>query len=61
MTRKTKGRDGGDRATHRTTDNADPTAKASRIEALIVALALWGLLPVNLADWTIRHLHLGAA
>ena len=61
MTRKTKGRNGGDRATLKTTDKRNPTATASRLKALIVNAACWGLLPVKLADWLIRRLRLGAA
>lgn len=32
----------------------------ARLKTLIVALALWGLLPVALADWLIQRLHLVA-
>jgi len=37
------------------------TLFASRVKVLVVGLACWGLLPVGLADWIIRRLHLGAA
>ena len=60
MTGKTKGRTGGDRATPKTSDNRNFTATASRIKALIVGATCWGLLPVKLAHWIIRRLHLGA-
>ena len=59
MTRKMKGSNGGDRATPKTSDNGSSTATASRIKALIVGAACWGLLPVTLAEWIIRRWHLG--
>ncbi len=34
---------------------------ASRIKALIVGAACWSLLPVKVAEWIIRRLHLEAA
>lgn len=58
MTRKTRGRT---EATPKTTDSHNLSSSASRIKALIVRLALWGLLPAGLADWIIRRFHLGAA
>lgn len=58
MTRKTRGRT---EATPKTCDSRNPTPTASRVKALIVRLALWGLLPAGLADWIIRRFHLGAA
>lgn len=61
MTRKTKGRSGGDRATPKTSDSQNSTLIASRSKALIVGAACWGLLPFPLADWLIRRLHLEAA
>jgi len=60
MTTKTKGRNGGDRATPKTSDNRNPTATASRIKAPIAGAACWGLLPVKLAEWIIRRSRLGA-
>ena len=37
------------------------TVTASRVKALIVGAACWGLLHVRLAEWIIRRLHLEAA
>lgn len=42
-------------ATPRTTYDRSPTRTASRVKALIVRLALCGLLPVGLAIWVIRR------
>lgn len=61
MTRKTKGRSGGDGATPKTSDSHNLTATATQIKALIVGAACWGLLRFPLADWLIRRLHLEAA
>ncbi len=58
MTRKTRGRT---EATPKTSDSRNPTPTASRAKALIVRLAVWGLLPAGLAGWIIRRFHLGAA
>ncbi|MCK9381959.1 MAG: hypothetical protein M0P95_12975 [Sulfuritalea sp.] len=55
MTTKTKGRNGWHRATPKTSDNRNHTPAASCIKTLIVRLALWGLLPVVLADWLIQR------
>jgi hypothetical protein len=61
MTRRRKGHDAGDRATPKASDNHNRAATASRIKALIVGAACWGLLPVKLAEWIIGRLHLEAA
>lgn len=58
MARKTKGHDGGDRATPKTFDIHNRNATASRIKVLNVRAACWGLLPVKLAEWIIGRLHL---
>lgn len=50
MTTKAKSRKG-----------ANPAATASRIKALTVRLALWGVIPFGLSAWLIRRLHLEAA
>lgn len=59
MTTKTKSRNGANRAASNTTDfrNSIP----SRIKALIVDLALWGVIPFGLSVGLIRRLHLEAA
>ncbi len=41
MTTKTKGRNGGDRATPKTSDNRRPTSTENRFKALIVGAACW--------------------
>ena len=58
MTKNTKGRNGGDRATPKTPHSRSHTPTASRVKALIVGVACWGFLPVNLAEWIIKRLHL---
>lgn len=56
MATKTKGRAGRYQATPKTSDNTlNSTGFASRIKATIVTLALWGLLPMSVADWIIQH------
>jgi hypothetical protein len=59
MTTKTKSRNGANRAASNTTDTRNSIA--SRIKALIVNLALWGVIPFGLSVWLIRRLHLEAA
>jgi hypothetical protein len=59
MTTKTKSRNGANRAASNTTDARNSIA--SRIKALIVNLALWGVIPFGLSVWLIRRLHLEAA
>lgn len=56
MTEKTTGRDRGHGATPKATDRRNRIAFASRIKALVVGTACWGLLPVALAEWIIRRL-----
>ncbi|MGB5830677.1 MAG: hypothetical protein WBG92_01625 [Thiohalocapsa sp.] len=55
MTRNRKGRAGWHQATLKTSKStSNSTGLAARIKAVIVTLALWGLLPVAIADW-INH------
>ena len=56
MARNRKGRAGCNQAaTLKTTKRTrNFTGLAARIKAVIVALALWGLLPVAVADWLIN-------
>lgn len=55
MTTNRKGRTGCNQATLKTTKRTrNFTGLAARIKAVIVALALWGLLPVAVADWLIN-------
>lgn len=55
MISKAKGRAGWHQATLKTTKSTcNSTGLASRIKGLIVTLALWGWLPVGLADWLIH-------
>jgi hypothetical protein len=58
MSAKTKSRDGANRAASNTADTRNSIA--SRIKALIVNLALWGVIPFGLSVWLIRRLHLEA-
>jgi len=56
MIRKIMGRAGWHQATPKTSDNTlNSTGFASRVKATIVTLALWGLLPISVADWIIQH------
>jgi hypothetical protein len=61
MTTKTKGRNRWHGATPKTSDSRNLTVIHSSIKAVIVRLAIWGLLPTGLAGWIIRRFHLGAA
>jgi len=55
MTTNRKGRPGCNQATLKTSKRTRHfTGLAARIKAAIVALALWGLLPVAVADWLIN-------
>ncbi len=54
MTTKTKGRNGGDRATPKTA-RVNFTATISHIKGLIVTGACWGFIPFKLADWLIQR------
>ncbi len=54
------------RKTHCAVDSTPPSrtlidAISSKAKSVIVWAAVWGLLPVKLAEWIIRRLHLGAA
>lgn len=54
MTTNRKGRAGWYQATPKTSKSTrNFTGFAARIKAAIVTLALWGLLPVTVADWLI--------
>lgn len=55
MTTKTKGRDGGNHATLTTADTRNFNPFASRLKALIVYLAVWGLINPSLATWLIQR------
>ena len=55
MTKKTKGRIGGNRATPKTTDSHNHTETATRIKAVIVRLAVWGVIPADFATWLIQR------
>lgn len=55
MTINRKGRTGWHQATLKTSKHTcNFNGLAARIKAVIVALALWGLLPVAVADWLIN-------
>lgn len=55
MTINRKGRTGCNQATPKTSKSTcNSTGLAARIKAVIVTLALWGLLPVAVADWLIN-------
>ena len=55
MTRNRKGRAGCNQATPKTSKHTrNFTGLVARIKAAIVTLALWGLLPVTMADWLIN-------
>lgn len=55
MTRKKNGRDRCNGATRKAFYTADHNNIRSHIKAAIVRLALWGVLPVKLADWLIHR------
>ncbi len=60
MTNKTKGRSGWHQATSNSSKfDSNFNRLQSRIKAVIITFAVWGLLPSNLAAWIIRHCHLG--
>lgn len=55
MTRNRKGRAGCNQATLKTLKHTrNFTGLAVRVKGFIVTLALWGWLPVSLADWLIH-------
>lgn len=55
MTANRKGRTGGHQATPNTSKSAcNSTGLTTRVKGFIVTLALWGLLPVTVADWLIN-------
>lgn len=43
------------------TTKPNDTAIHSRVKAIIVTLALWGLMPFALATWLIKRFRLGAS
>ncbi len=56
MINNRKGRAGCHQATPKTSKRTlNSTGLAARIKAAIVTLALWGLLPVAVADWLIHR------
>jgi hypothetical protein len=56
MTRNRKGRAGCHQATPKTSkSSSNYTGLAVRAKAIIITLALWGLIPVAVADWIIRR------
>lgn len=56
MTKNRKGRTGCHQATQKTSKSTvNFTGFASRIKASIVTLALWGMIPITVADWLIQH------
>ena len=55
MTTKNTGRDRWSGATQKISDNRNPTAVRSNIKAAIVRLAVWGLIPVEIARWLIQR------
>lgn len=56
MTKKTKGRAGCNQATSKTTKRAYYfNSSLSRMKAVIVTLALWGLFPMRLTKWINNH------
>lgn len=55
MTKNNKGRDRWHGATPKTTDSHNPTAIHSVVKAVIVRLALWGLIPAGFATWLIQR------
>lgn len=55
MTQKTKGRNGGDHSTLETSDDCKRTGIRHRVEAGIVRMAVWGLIPAGFASWLIRR------
>ncbi len=60
MRPKKKKAAGGNPAAFKKTPRKYFTLFASRVKVLIVGAACWGLIPVVLADWLIRHMHLEA-
>lgn len=55
MTTNRKGRTGWHQATLKTSKHTrNFTGLAARVKGFIVTLALWGLLPVAVADWLIN-------
>lgn len=54
MAKNNKGRSGGDRPTLKTTDSRAYSIR-TYIKAAIVRLALWGVLPVAVAEWLIQR------
>ena len=55
MTRNRKGRAGGHQATLRTIWKLDYIGIGPRVKCAILALGVWGWLPVGLVSWIVRH------
>ncbi|AJP48032.1 hypothetical protein PG1C_05335 [Rugosibacter aromaticivorans] len=55
MFNKQKGRSVGNRATYKTTTHKYFNPVASRLKALIVYLAVWGMINPSLATWLIQR------
>jgi len=56
MTINKKGRAGWHQATPKTSENTrNYTGLAACIKATIITLALWGLIPIAVADWIIHR------
>ena len=56
MTEKIKGRAGWHQATLKSSEiSAKSTRLTSGFKAMVVTLALWGVLPVPAAEWIIRR------
>ena len=53
MTKKTKGRAGWNQRTASNTffNNTYFTCITTRLKALIITMAVWGLIPISWADW----------
>lgn len=55
MKKTEKGRSGWHQATLQTSGKTDSNLSQSRIKDLIILLALWGWVPLGLADWLVRR------
>ena len=55
MTKNNEGRAGWHQATPKTSDSRNLSSIASRIKALIVRLAICGLIPAGVATWLIQR------
>lgn len=55
MSKNNKGRVPVQNPTPKTTDTRNRTPTASRAKALIVRLAVWGLIPAGFATWLLQR------